>query len=361
MNFVKNMRSINWDDQDITSSEILAAVGSLRKGVGAKGENINKLEKEFQNLLGCKHAILVSNCTTALTTSLLALKEIHPHIKKIVVPSFSFIAPANASKFVLDNVELIDCSDKDWNARVEDIPKDADAIMLVDVGGVPCDYDRFKELGLPIIGDSAESLGSTYKGNQIGTQVDLHCFSFQRSKIVTCGEGGLITTNDDKLAEICRSIVSHGYSKDKKSFEYIHNRFGLNFRMCDVEAAILRQQIKKLNKYVKRRNIIAKKYTDKLKQYYKVQIIPDYCTSNYFFYGILTNKLIRDKLAQYLLDNGIQVKCWTAIHKQELWKKDNLPIATWLSDGVILLPIHNNITNSDVDYIIKKCIDFWHK
>ena len=355
------MRSINWDDQDITSSEILAAVGSLRKGVGAKGENITKLEKEFQDLLGCKHAILVSNCTTALITSLLALKEIHPHLKKIVVPSFSFIAPANASKFVFDEVELVDCSTKDWNIRVEDIPDDADAIMLVDVGGVPCDYDKFKELGIPIIGDSAESLGSTYKGQQIGTQVDLHCFSFQRSKIVTCGEGGLITTNDDQLAEICRSIVSHGYSSDKKSFEYIHNRFGLNFRMCDVEAAILRKQIKKLDKYVSRRNEVAKRYTEGLKGHYKVQLIPDYCTSNYFFYGILTNQLARDRLAKYLLDNGIKVKCWTSIHKQKLWKRDNLPTATWLSDGVVLLPIHNNISNRDVDYIIKKCIDFWYR
>lgn len=355
------MRSINWDDQDITSSEILAAVGSLRKGVGAKGENITKLEKEFQDLLGCKHAILVSNCTTALITSLLALKEIHPHLKKIVVPSFSFIAPANASKFVFDEVELVDCSTKDWNIRVEDIPDDADAIMLVDVGGVPCDYDKFKELGIPIIGDSAESLGSTYKGQKIGTQVDLHCFSFQRSKIVTCGEGGLITTNDDQLAEICRSIVSHGYSSDKKSFEYIHNRFGLNFRMCDVEAAILRKQIKKLDKYVSRRNEVAKRYTEGLKGHYKVQLIPDYCTSNYFFYGILTNQLARDRLAKYLLDNGIKVKCWTSIHKQKLWKRDNLPTATWLSDGVVLLPIHNNISNRDVDYIIKKCIDFWYR
>lgn len=361
MNFVKSMRSINWDDQDITSSEILAAVGSLRKGVGAKGENITKLEKEFQDLLGCKHAILVSNCTTALITSLLALKEIHPHLKKIVVPSFSFIAPANASKFVFDEVELVDCSTKDWNIRVEDIPDDADAIMLVDVGGVPCDYDKFKELGIPIIGDSAESLGSTYKGQKIGTQVDLHCFSFQRSKIVTCGEGGLITTNDDQLAEICRSIVSHGYSSDKKSFEYIHNRFGLNFRMCDVEAAILRKQIKKLDKYVSRRNEVAKRYTEGLKGHYKVQLIPDYCTSNYFFYGILTNQLARDRLAKYLLDNGIKVKCWTSIHKQKLWKRDNLPTATWLSDGVVLLPIHNNISNRDVDYIIKKCIDFWYR
>ena len=125
MSFVKNMRSINWDDQDIGSEEISAVIKSLSQGVGAKGENLDSLEEEFKQRLGCKHAILASNCTTALMTSLLALKEIHPEIKKIAVPSFTFIASANASKFVLDDVELVDCDLNDWNIRVEDVPNDS--------------------------------------------------------------------------------------------------------------------------------------------------------------------------------------------------------------------------------------------
>lgn len=355
---VKNMVSINWDDQDIGSQEINAALKSLSNGVGAKGENITSLEEEFQKRLGCKHSILVSNCTTALITSLLALKEVNPTIKKIAVPSFTFIASANAAKFVLDEVELVDCDLSDWNIRVQDVPEDVDVAMLVDVGGVPCDYDKFKELDIPLIADSAESLGSTYKGQQIGTQVDLHCFSFQRSKIITSGEGGLITTNDDNLAEICRSIVNHGYSENKKSYEYIHNRFGLNFRMCDVEAAILREQLKKLDLYVARRNQVAQKYISGLSSKYQVQTIPDYCTSNYFFFGIMVDPKSRNKMAEYLIDNGIVVKCWTAIHQQELWRKEGLLNATQISDSIILLPIHNKITNDEVDYIINKCLDF---
>jgi perosamine synthetase len=358
MSFVKSMKSINWDDQDIGHKEINAALKSLSQGVGAKGDNITALEQEFQNRLGCKHAILVSNCTTALVTAVLALKELQPNIKKIAVPSFTFIASANAAKFVLDDVELVDCDLDDWNIRVEDVPKDVDVVMLVDVGGVPCDYDKFKRLGLLLIADSAESLGSTYKGKQIGTQVDLHCFSFQRSKIITSGEGGLITTNDDELAEICRSIVNHGYSTNKKSYEYIHNRFGLNFRMCDIEAAILREQLKKLDLYVERRNQVAQIYTEKLSPKFKVQIVPDYCQSNYFFYGIMVDPKIRNKMAEYLIDNGIVVKCWTAVHQQELWKTEGLPNATQISDSVILLPIHNKITNDEVEYIIQKCLDF---
>ena len=358
MNFVKNMRSINWDDQDIGSEEINAAVESLSKGVGAKGDNLVLLEEELKEKLGCKHAILVSNCTTALITSLLALKQKYPNIKKIAVPSFTFIASANAAKFVLDDVELVDCGIDDWNVRPEDIPSDVDAAMLIDVGGVPCDYDKFKDLGIHLLADSAESLGSTYKGEQIGTQVSLHCFSFQRSKIVTSGEGGLITTNDDELASICRAIVNHGYSESKKSYEYIHDNFGLNFRMCDVEAAILRQQLKKLDKYVVRRNEVAKRYTQFLSPHYQVQQIPNYCTSNYFFYGILVDERIRNNFAEYLIENGIVVKCWTAIHQQKLWKTSGLPNATSISNRVILLPIHNKITDNDVDYIIETCLQF---
>lgn len=352
------MKSINWDDQDIGSEEINAALKSLSQGVGAKGENLELLEKEFQQRLGCKHAIPVSNCTTALMTSLLALKEVYPEIKKIAVPSFTFIASANAAKFVLDDVELVDCDLDNWNIRAEDVPKDVDVVMLVDVGGVPCDYDEFKKLGVHLIADSAESLGSTYKNQQIGTQVDLHCFSFQRSKIITSGEGGLITTNNDQLAEICRSIVNHGYSTNKKSYEYIHNRFGFNFRMCDIEAAILREQLKKLDLYVERRNQVAQRYTELLSSKFKVQIVPNYCRSNYFFYGIMVDPKIRNKMSEYLIENEIVVKCWTAVHQQELWKTSGLPNATLISDSIILLPIHNKITDDEVNYIIRKCLDF---
>lgn len=358
MSFAKSMKLINWDDVDIGPEEINAALKSLSQGVGVKGENLELLEKQFQQRLGCKHAIPVSNCTTALMTSLLALKEVYPEIKKIAVPSFTFIASANAAKFVLDDVELVDCDLDNWNIRAEDVPKDVDVVMLVDVGGVPCNYDEFKKLGVYLIADSAESLGSTYKDQQIGTQVDLHCFSFQRSKIITSGEGGLITTNNDQLAEICRSIVNHGYSTNKKSYEYIHNRFGLNFRMCDIEAAILREQLKKLDSYVERRNQIAKKYTEEFSTKFKVQVIPNYCRSNYFFYGIVVDSQIRNQMVEYLISNGIVVKCWTAVHQQELWKTSGLLNATQVSDSIILLPIHNKITNDEVDYIIQKCLDF---
>ncbi len=352
------MKSINWDDQDIGPAEIDAALKSLSKGVGAKGENLDFLEKEFQDRLGCKHAILVSNCTTALITSLLALKEVYPEIKKIAVPSFTFIASANAAKFVLDDVELVDCDLDNWNIRVQDVPADVDAVMLIDVGGVPCDYDKFKKLGIHLIADSAESLGSTYKGQQIGTQVDLHCFSFQRSKIVTSGEGGLITTNNDQLAEICKSIVNHGYSTNKKSYEYIHNRFGLNFRMCDIEAAILREQLKKLDSYVQRRNQVAQRYSQKLDSTFQVQDIPHYCTSNYFFYGIMVCPEKRNQMSEFLIESGITIKCWTSVHQQELWKMQGLPNSTLISDSIILLPIHNKITDDEVDYIIEKCLEF---
>jgi len=355
------MKSINWDDQDITDDEITSVISSLKEGVGAKGKNIPEVEDKLRERLGCNHAILVSNCTTALLASLMVMKKFNPSIKKIAVPSFTFIASANSSKMILDDVELVDCSSTDWNIRPQDIPPDADAVMLVDVGGVPCDYDEFKKIGIPILADSAESLGSTYKGHQVGTQCDLHCFSFQRSKIVTCGEGGLITTNNHAYAEAIRSIISHGYTSNKKSYQYIHTEFGLNFRMCDVEAAILKEQLKKLDKYVKRRNEIASKYTKAFDGIFRVQKIPGYCTSNYFFYGIIVPESVRNQFAEYLIDNGIMVKCWTAIHQQKDWYTKGLPNATFISNGIILLPIHNTLTDNDVNYIIENCMSFYEE
>lgn len=360
MSFVK---SINWDDPDIGEEEIEAAQNSLKKGIGAKGENIELLEKEFCDKIGCNHAILTSNGTTALIAATAALTDLWK-LKNISVPSFSFIASANAPKNILEYIRLIDCNEETWNIDNINVSSKFDSLMSVDVGGVPCDYDELKEKKIPILADSAESLGSTYKGKQIGAQADIHCFSFQRSKVITCGEGGLITTNNSYLARFCRSFINHGYSTHRKSYEYIHNQFGLNFRICDVEAAILRVQLRKLDKYVKRRREVGGMYTEAFKGKFGIQKIPDYCTTNYFLFGILVDENRRDLLAEYLIRNGINVKCWKAIHQQDFWKNEVKNYrkvfinSTYISNSNILLPIHNKITDEEVNYIIEKVLNF---
>jgi perosamine synthetase len=342
---------IQWDDQDIRDVDVKNVLSSLSKGVGAKGDYIKLVEDKFSNLLNVKHCILTANGTASISAAAFALKEKY-NIKSIAVPSFSFIASANAAKFSGLDVHLIDCNINTWNIDTENIPSHVDAIMSVDVGGLPVDYDKLKKRKVPILADSAESLGSLYNNKLIGSQADIHTYSFQRSKIITSGEGGMIATNDTALAELCRSFINHGYSNNKKSYEYIHPNFGLNFRMCDVEAALLYSQIDRLSEYVERRNQIANIYNKELTDF-KTQTISKNTLSNYFFFGILTHPNKRNKLADYLIANDISVKCWTSIHQQAKWKTQKLlPNSTHISQSNILLPIHNKITDLEIKYII---------
>lgn len=347
---------ITWDNPDIGDEEISAATESLKTSIGAKGQNIKLAEREFCDFIGCKHAILTSNGTTALYTALHCSKKIDQN--DISVPSFTFIASYNSAKSVYPIVRLCDNENDDWNCR----NFNSKNILSVDVGGVPCDYDRLKANGHYIIADSAESLGSTYKGKQIGTQADVHCFSFQRSKIITCGEGGLITTDNDELAEKCRKFINHGYSIDNKSYSYVHDSYGLNFRICDVEAAILRVQLKKLNKYISHRNNIAAIYDQAFRNKLETQPLNlNYeFTTNRFFYGVLVNPKKRTEIVNNLIESNIQVKCWTACHKQNFIKyNDTLyPNASKLSDSIILLPIHNKLSESSAKFISQKVLQY---
>jgi aminotransferase len=257
-----------------------------------------------------------------------------------------------------NDYRLLDCSPSNWNIEPEHRSKEADLTMLVDVGGVPCDYDSFLADNGVYIGDSAESLGSKYKGRIVGSQLPIHTFSFQRSKIITCGEGGLLAVNDDELAEDIRAIVNHGYARDKRDFEYIHNKFGLNFRMCDVEAAILKVQLSKLDVYLNRRLEIANYYRANLTEDFAVQEIPQYAESNYFFFGVLVDPTKRDQIALHLENLGVSVKCWKAIHQQKSVNTFNLPNAELISNSNILLPIHNSLSDTEVEYIVNACNQF---
>ena len=346
---------VQWSKPDFTKAELLAANESLKNYIGGNGPNVEKLESEFAKTVGSKYAVAVNNGTSALTVSLMCLRKTMGKDKTVGVPSFTFIASANSSRHVFDNVELLECEKDTWNVDPLKVSDKVDILMAVDVGGLSSDYSKLSRLGIPIIGDSAESLGSSIDGKIIGTQADFHCFSLHRAKIVSCGEGGMITTNDKDYAELARSLVNHGYCGDKQSYEYCHDNFGLNFRMSDVHAAIARVQLKKLDQYVQHRNKIANIYKQELQGLVEFQTFNERFQSNYFFFGILVKN--RDSIIEKLLSKNIQVKTWTAVHKQKIWKLPHnnlkqLANSDKISNEVILLPIHNTITEKEVEYVI---------
>ena len=350
-----NMK-VEWSKPDFQQEELDAANESLKSYIGGNGPNVEKLEQEFAKAVGSNYAVAVNNGTSALLVSLMCLRKKLGSDKTVGVPSFTFIASANSSKEIFDKVELLECESDTWNLDPTKISDKIDVIMAVDVGGLSCDYSRLKELNLPIVGDSAESLGSTIDGQIVGTQADLHCFSLHRAKIISCGEGGIITTDSREYAELARSFVNHGYCKEKKGYEYCHDNFGLNFRLSDVQAAIARVQLKKLDQYVDHRNKIANIYKSELSNLVQFQSFDDRFKSNYFFFGVMVKN--RDKVLNKLLNNGIEAKTWTAVHKQAIWKSSSedlkkLPNSDKISNEIILLPIHNTITEEEVEYVIK--------
>lgn len=348
------MKHIRWAEPNIGDEESAAVAASIESGwVGSNGPMVRQFENAFAEKVGACYAIAVNNGTSALLAALLAFKH-KWGIFNVAVPTFTFIASANTVSMV-GNIDLIDCDMKTWNIKKDYVPPGySDLLMTVDVGGLPCDYDSLRDLGTPTIADSAESLGAKYKGKPIGTQADVHCFSFHTAKIITTGEGGMITTDDWNLFTTMRSIVNHGYAFDKKTWEYKHAIEALNFRMTDLEAAVGLVQLKKLDKYVEERRKKAAIYREILGNSVQYQQEPENCFHPYFFFGILID-IDTNIFCEQMLSSGIETKTWTAVHRQRPYAhlRGHWPNADLISKRIVLLPIHNRLGEEDVAHVAK--------
>jgi len=343
------MEKIEWDNPDFREEDIRIAVESLHEHIGAKGEFISRLERSVEKILDVNYCIAVDNGTSAILASAYALAQKY-EIKKVAVPSFSFIASANAPKFIFGDVEFVDVELDTWNIDINNAKlKDFDLIVAVDVGGLPVDYDRLMALGKIVLADSAESMGSTYKGRKIGSQAHIHTFSLHRSKIISSGEGGLITTQDEDLANLVRSFINHGYDLNKRSWEYKHNTFGLNCRISNVNAALAFSQLKRLEEYVKHRNKLAEIYKNRLiGRGFQFQQIPPYSETNYFLFGVLVNSKFRDSLVELMNDSRVIVKTWPSLSTLDCYNRSPLENSEQIAKSIVLLPISNKTSEKEV-------------
>lgn len=345
------VKHYNWDEPDIGEEEIQSVLTSLKsRWVGSNGPMVRQFEQDFANKVGAKYAIAVNNGTSALLAALYAFK-VKMGSLRVGVPTFTFIASANTAAEAGRSIKLIDCNKKTWNIEKGLIPPDINLLMTVDVGGLPCDYDSLKQLGIPIVADSAESAGALYKRKLIGTQADVHCFSLHRAKIITSGEGGVVTTDNSELYELMRSIANHGYAPERKPWEYKHTIRAFNFRMTELEAAVGIVQLKKLERYVRERRKKASIYRQIIGNLAEYQDEPDNSVHPYFFFGIIINKN-QDWFCEEMGKAGIVVKTWTPVHLQKPYLQNKkLRNAEWISDKIVLLPIHNRLSEDDTAYI----------
>ncbi|MBS3052359.1 MAG: DegT/DnrJ/EryC1/StrS family aminotransferase [Candidatus Aenigmarchaeota archaeon] len=352
----------------IGEEEAKAVYDVVKSGWISQGKKVEEFENDFKRTVDAKHAIAVNNGTSALHVCLMAL-GIGPG-DEVILPSLTFISTASVALFQHATPVLAECNPKTYNVTGKDIEKlitkKTKAIIPVDMNGMPIDYDEILEVAekhsLPVIADSAESLGATYKKKKIGCIAPIHCFSFFPNKNVTTGEGGMVTTEDDELAVKMRKIRSHG-----QEWRYHHVMLGNNYRMTEMQAALGIVQLRNLDNVLKAKEKIVRRYNEAFADNKHIQTpyVPDYVTRHaWYMYTISVDRKMRDQIVQKLKEHGIDTRLsFPPIHAQPLFKEkfgfheEYLPITFDAWSKLINIPIGPKMTNEEQDYVINNLVE----
>jgi len=349
--------------------EIEAVREVLESGYLAHGPLVDEFEKEFSKYLGVKHALTVSNGTISLYTALKALDI--GEGDEVIVPDFSFFATASTVVlagakpiFVDINLDTYTISPEDLERKITPRTK---AIIPVHLYGHPADMDSIikiaKEHNIYVIEDCAQSHGAEYKGIKTGTIGIAGAFSFYATKNLTMGEGGAVTTNNDKIADFVKFFRNHGQLR-----RYYHTRIGWNFRITNIQGALGLIQLRKLDRMNSRRREIAKLYDEELSNIgcLRTPVQKKWAKHVYHQYTIWVNRsVLRDKLSEYLRDAGIQtgIHYPRPIHMQPAFKKygENVycPNSVKASSHVLSLPMHPGLSDEEVNEVIIRVKEFF--
>ncbi|SHE33475.1 DegT/DnrJ/EryC1/StrS family aminotransferase [Schwartzia succinivorans] len=338
--------------------------------ISFEGPFVKKFEQGMAELTNRKYAVAVSNGSVALDTAVLALKI--GEGDEVIMPTFTIISCAAPLVRVGAKPVLVDSDPYTWNMKVEDIESNitskTKAIMVVHIYGLPVDMDPVLELAkkynLYIIEDAAEMHGQTYKGRPCGSFGDISTFSFYPNKHITCGEGGMVLTNYEVLAERCASIRNLFFSSKKR---YIHEELGYNFRMTNLQAAIGLAQLEKLDRTVAKKRHIGALYNKLLKDIGGLQIPvekTDYADNIYWVYGVVLDDdlpIDADEFIKRLGEEGIGCRgFFWGMHEQPVFKEMNLfeeeryPVAENLARRGFYIPSGVNLNDDDQEYVVEK-------
>jgi perosamine synthetase len=363
-------RQINLSAQDITEAEIEAVVAVLRSERLSLGPRIPEFEAEFTKRLGVRHAIACSSGTAGLHMCWRAL-GVGPGDEVVTTP-FSFIASSNSLMFDGGKPVFVDIDPLTWQidpARVEAaITPRTKALLPVDVFGVPPDMEALWTIArrhkLRVLEDSCEALGATYQGRPAGMLGEAGVFGFYPNKQMTTGEGGMVVTNDDRIAFAVRSSRNQGRDPDGAWLE--HPRLGYNYRMCDILAALGTQQMRRLDEILAKRDRVARFYQERLKDEKRLSLqrVPADRRISWFVFVIRLSddytEAQRTGLIERLRAQGVACNVYfPAIHLQPFYQEQfgyqrgDFPITEALSAHTIALPFHNHLTEADVDYVVK--------
>jgi perosamine synthetase len=335
--------------------------------ISSAGPFVKEFEAAFSAAVGCAHGVACANGTVALHLALTAL-GIGPG-DEVIVPAFTMIATANAVTYTGATPVLADSEDRTWNVDPERVaacitPR-TKAIVVVHTYGHPADMDAILELArahsLRVVEDAAEAHGATYKGRPVGSLGDVATFSFYGNKIVTTGEGGMVTTNDAALAGVLRRLRDHAFSDER---HFWHSYLGFNYRMTNLQAAIGLAQTERLERLVEIRRRNRRLYDALLENVGGLVLPPEAedVSSVFWMYGLLVEDAFgcsRDALRTRLADAGIETRTFfVPMHLQPIYYRRfegrRFPVAEMLCRKGLYLPSGPGLTPADIETVAQE-------
>lgn len=363
---------------DLQKEEESAVLETIRSGWITQGQQVEKFEEMVAKYVGAKYAIATSSCTTALHLALKVLgvgKD-----DEVIVPSYTHIATANAIIYCEAKPVFIDIDPTTYNLDVNKIEplitRKTKAIIPVHQVGLPAKMDTIlaiaRKYKIEVIEDAACALGSAYKDKKVGSISELTCFSFHPRKLITTGEGGMITTNRKVYAVLIRRLRDHGRSisdlacHNAKGIIFTkYKELGFNYRMPDICAALGLAQISRLGEIIKKRIFLANRYNNAFENIFSLEVpdVPAYVRHNYQSYILRVNRyspISRDNLMRKLFWRGIATSRIAGIHLESYYRsrygKIHLPETEKAVKEAMLIPLYTQMTKKEQDFVIESII-----
>lgn len=369
----------------------IAAVGEVLRGpLITCGPDVAAVEKLLAEVTGAKYAVVVANGTAALHCAMLAA-GIGPGDEVITTP-MTFAASANCAVYVGAKPVFADIDPETYNIDPDSIEahitERTKAVVAVDYTGQAVEHDRIREIcdrhGLTYVVDAAHAIGTKYKGKPEGSIGDMTCFSFHPVKTITSGEGGAITTNDPELFRKLRLASQHGIVRDPEEFDeknpegiwyYEMQTLGFNYRMTDFQAALLISQLKKLDKFSKRRHEIVARYDEAFADIPEIIVqreIPESDTTRHLYIIQLDlDKISCTRREFFDAMSAENVQCqvhyvpvyYFPFYRDRGYERGLCPNAEHIYDRIMSIPLYPMMTDEDVESVItaiRKIVNYYH-
>lgn len=333
--------------------------------ISSAGSFIREFEARFADACGTKYGIACANGTVAMHLTMATL-GLEPG-DEVIIPAFTMIATANAVTYCGATPVLVDQEPDYWQMDVQQVadkitPR-TKAIIPVHIYGHPVDMDPLMELaekhGLMVIEDAAEAHGAEYKGRRAGGLGHAAGFSFYGNKIITTGEGGMVTTNDRELARLAWNLRDHAFSTER---HFWHKYIGFNYRMTNLQAAVGLAQVEQFDDLTEMRRRNAQAYTQRLRDIPGITTPPEaeWAKNVFWMYGITIDEaafgMSRDALRRVLADHGVETRTFfIPMHMQPIYwnayKGERYPVAERLCRDGLYLPSASSLSLSEIEYV----------